>query len=193
MGRPSVKAERTEVILTAFEACVARFGVEGTSLEKIAEASGMSRSLLRHNIGNRDELVDAMAVRFIAKSQQSTGQWLTLLPKEQPSAALIALLFAEQNDNWQSVLVAEALIASAPSYPKVQALLHDWYEHFILSLTQVLEREFPDVSTEDCWDVMVGIVGIYFNTDSLRSLELSGRHRQAGLAMAQRLLASLTG
>ena len=37
MPRPSVKAERTEEILDAFERCVARYGVEGSTLERIAE------------------------------------------------------------------------------------------------------------------------------------------------------------
>lgn len=193
MGRPSVKAERAEAILTAFESCVARFGVEGTSLERIAEASGMSRSLLRHNIGNRDELVDAMAVRFISRYEESTDEWLSYLPEEQPSKALIESLFAADDVNWQSVLVAEALIASAQSYPKVQALLHDWYEGLLRRLSQVLEREHPKASAEECWDVIVAVVGIYFNTDALRTLNLSDRHRQAGLDMSLRLLASLKG
>jgi len=38
-----------------------------------------------------------------------------------------------------------------------------------------------------------GHCGHFFDTNSLRSLELSGRHRQVGLAMTQWLLASLTG
>jgi len=96
--------------------------------------------------------VDAMAVRFIGKSQPSTSEWLKLLPEQQPSVVLIELLFAQDNDNWQSVLVSEALIASAPSYPKVQALLHDWYEVFILSLAQALVREHPEASSSACWE-----------------------------------------
>ena len=43
MGRPSIKAERREQILDAYETCVARFGVGGASLEKIAETAGLAR------------------------------------------------------------------------------------------------------------------------------------------------------
>jgi len=58
------------------------------------------------------------------------------------------------------VLVAEALIASAPSYPKVQTLLHDFYEDLILNLAQVLEREQPGASAGDYWVVIVATVDI---------------------------------
>jgi len=191
MGRPSVKAERTEVILNAFEQCIARYGVEGTSLEMVAEASGLSRSLLRHNVGNRDAMVEALAARFMTRSQQATQLMLDELPEQKPSAALLDQLFTDHPDSWQSVLVTEALIAAASRYPDVQAQLHDWYEAFIESLTQVLVREHPAASQSACWDVMVAVVGIYFNTDSMRSLGLSERHRQAGLLMAQRLVESL--
>lgn len=191
MGRPSVKAERTEVILNAFEQCIARYGVEGTSLEMVAEASGLSRSLLRHNVGNRDDMVEALAERFMKRSQLTTKQMLDELPEQKPSAALLEQLFTDHPDSWQSVLVTEALIAAASRYPDVQAQLHDWYEAFLASLAQVLVKEYPAVSQSACWDVMVAVVGIHFNTDSMRSLGLSERHRQAGLRMAQRLVASL--
>ena len=34
MPRPSLKAQRSEEILDAYERCVARYGVEGATLEK---------------------------------------------------------------------------------------------------------------------------------------------------------------
>ena len=55
MARPSVKEERREQILTAYEQCVARYGVEGATLDKVAEEAGLARPLIRHNIGNREE------------------------------------------------------------------------------------------------------------------------------------------
>ena len=54
MGRPDLTEVRTAEILDAFERCVARFGLEGSSLERDAEEAGMKRSILRHYIGNRN-------------------------------------------------------------------------------------------------------------------------------------------
>ena len=43
MARPSVKDERTEAILAAFERCVARHGVEGATLQRTADEAGLAR------------------------------------------------------------------------------------------------------------------------------------------------------
>ncbi|MEM7479305.1 MAG: TetR/AcrR family transcriptional regulator, partial [Planctomycetota bacterium] len=67
MGRPNLAEVRKVEILDAFERCVARFGLEGSSLEHIADEAGMKRSILRHYIGNRDDLVEALAGRVVQK------------------------------------------------------------------------------------------------------------------------------
>ena len=41
MGRPNLTEVRTSEILDAFERCVARFGLEGSSLERVAEEAGI--------------------------------------------------------------------------------------------------------------------------------------------------------
>ena len=45
---------RRQEYLDAFEKCVARYGIEGATLAKIAEIAGLARPLVRHNVGNRD-------------------------------------------------------------------------------------------------------------------------------------------
>ena len=53
MARPRVTAERREEILAAFARCVARDGVEGASLQQVADEAGLARGLLRHHLGQR--------------------------------------------------------------------------------------------------------------------------------------------
>ena len=43
MARPIVKDQRRAEILDAFEACVARYGVEGATLAKTAEQAGLGQ------------------------------------------------------------------------------------------------------------------------------------------------------
>ena len=76
MGRPSLAEQRKEEILDAFGRCVAKFGLEGSSLEKIAEEAGMRRSILRHYLGNRDEMVIALAKKVIGEYRSSTKAFL---------------------------------------------------------------------------------------------------------------------
>ena len=81
MPRPSVKTERTAEILDAFERSVARFGVEGSTLERIAEEAGLRRSLLRHYVGNRDDLLDALVERFLERSSREMDVLFAALPE----------------------------------------------------------------------------------------------------------------
>ncbi len=192
MARPSVKAERTEEILNAFTLCVARYGVEGTSLERIAEESGLRRSLLRYYIGNRDELVEALADRFVTRSDAWLEKLIASLPKTQPSAALLELLFAPFESDDPTVLVADALIMASANYPEVQKKMYAWYDRFVAHLAQVLISEFPNCDTERCWSVAVGIISIYFNTESMEPLGVEERYRTASIATANILLSSLS-
>ncbi|MDI6103459.1 TetR family transcriptional regulator [Actinoplanes sp. NEAU-A12] len=57
MGRPSMAAERTEQIMRATGRCLQKHGLAGTTLERVSEESGLSRSHIRHYVGNRDELL----------------------------------------------------------------------------------------------------------------------------------------
>ena len=57
MGRPSIAEQRVEQILEAFGRAVARHGVEGATLERVAAEAGLSRSLVRYFVGNREDLV----------------------------------------------------------------------------------------------------------------------------------------
>ena len=191
MARPSVKAERTEEILIAFERCVARFGVEGTSLERIAEESGLRRSLLRYYIGNRDELVEALTDRFIDKTTEVMEELYTGLPDKNTAEAMVYALFAPYDRTDSAVLVAEALIAAADRYPTVQDKLSSWYERFLDRVCDLIQADYPDVARDRCWTVSVGIVSIYFNADSMDTLKLSGRYREASIQSALLLLRSL--
>lgn len=57
MGRPSLAQARTEQIVQAAVACIDRLGLRRTSLERVAEESGLSRSHIRHYVVNRDGMM----------------------------------------------------------------------------------------------------------------------------------------
>jgi AcrR family transcriptional regulator len=56
-GRPPRSDERRLQILEAFERCLARNGLEATTLEDVAREAGLQRAMIRHCVGNRDTLV----------------------------------------------------------------------------------------------------------------------------------------
>ena len=70
MARPSLKKERTDQILDALERCLAGYGLEGATQDRIAEEAGLARPLIRHNVGNRDDMLRLGLDRFIRRSDR---------------------------------------------------------------------------------------------------------------------------
>ena len=170
MGRPSVKAERREQILDAYETCVARFGVEGASLEKIAETAGLARPLIRHNVGNREALLFALVERFLARSNHQVERMINALPEDKPIEAMIDWLFNPNYSDHQFVLVAEALIAASQDDTDLANRMRNWTRDFINKVQDVLATTYPNASPDKLQAVATGITGIYFNADSLTPL-----------------------
>lgn len=191
MGRPSVKDERRKQILRAYETCVARFGVEGASLEKIAEEAGLARPLIRHNVGNRDDLLAALVERFLSRSERSVQRMIDSLPSSRATETLIDWLFDPNYSDAQFVLVAEALIAASQEDPALATLMQRWTRDFITSVRSVLESDAPNSSPDVLSAVAAGVAGIYFNTDSLTPLGDMTDVREASKRAALMLVSTL--
>ncbi len=193
MGRPSLADVRTAEILDAFERCVARFGLEGSSLEKVADEAGMKRSILRHYVGNRDDLVHALAERVLGKYREQFGPLPVELAADERIDRVLDRLFPDQPvESTESVLVIEALIGSAAQYPDVGRLVFDYVEHLVGTTATELGQARPNASADDCWAVAYGIVSLWFNQESLAPLDLPPRYLAAAHANARRLIDDLT-
>lgn len=192
MARPSVKAERTEEILDAFERCVARLGIEGTTLERIAEESGLRRSLLRYHVGNRDKLVQALADRYIERTRQESEALQDSMPKDNACPALLDALFnSTEEKDIQYILVAEALVAGAGLYPSIKERMVQWYRNYVEAVANIIKIDYPDSSEDEIRVVAWGIVSIVFNVQSLVPLDADAQFSNDGVQASKRLLASL--
>ncbi len=189
MARPSVKEKRTEEILDAFERCVARYGVEGSTLEKIAEQAGLRRSLLRHYIGNREELIEALLERFISRSNTVMAQMTTLL-EDASAAKFIEYLFYEE-DGDTSALVSQALIVAAAEHENIRIQMTEWGAQFTAQLSNIISGIYPTISEADLNEIATGIEGIYFNYASFAVLGKSEKMKKASIGAALRLLKTI--
>ena len=188
MARPSVKEKRTEEILNAFEKCVARFGVEGSTLEKIAEEASLRRSLLRHYIGNRDELIDALIARYIERSDADMALLSTSLKGATPEK-FIEYFFYEEGD--LTAQVSQALMVAAAEHENIRARLSEWSKKFHDQLVEVLASMYPNASRDDLHIIGAGIEGIYLNAVSFNVLNDMEPMKTASKTAALRLLSTL--
>lgn len=170
MARPDIKNKRREQILDAFETCVARYGVEGATLNKIAETAGLARPLVRHNVGNRDDLLNALVERFLHKSRDDMAALTAELPCENRSETLVDTLFDPQYSDTHMVQVSGALIAASAENPSLAIEMQVWLDDFIAKLDEVLSRDFSNADPAKVAAVVAGITGIYFNVEALYPL-----------------------
>lgn len=191
MPRPSLKAERREMILDAMERCVIRDGVNGATLERIAEEAGMRRSLLRHNIGNREQLIEALLERFIEQSDLAV-QWMQdHVGKTGKGKALLNVLFDESDQNHQLTLLGLSLTAASSGNEMIRQRMKQWNEGFVTTMDNQLKELFPKSTRRHRQDVAAGLVGIYFNVESLSVLGDLTEIRKASKRAASQLLSSL--
>jgi AcrR family transcriptional regulator len=172
MARPSVKEKRTEEILQAYEHCIALYGVEGATLQKIAEVAGIARPLLRHHVGNSDELLKLALKRFIERSDAMTKAAFDALPSPCDGESFVNFLFEPMpyEDQPNDTMIAAAFIYAAQTHPEIKEQMQSWLMAYSNSLSAEFQKLYPDADTDKISHVTAGIMGIYFNVESLEPL-----------------------
>ena len=192
MGRPSLTARRTHEILEAFARCVARRGLEATSLQDVADEAGHARPILRHYVGNRSDLVVALARHVGATYRDRLRAMVDALPETGRADALLgALLPTQPSESAGEILVLESLIAKAAEDADVREAMLDFVEHTLRTMRRVLRDDHPKATAAQVKAVAYGIVSIWFNHSSLTPIRPPATHRRAALAAARTLVASL--
>ena len=192
MGRPSLKKQRTEEILEAYEACVIRYGVEGATLERVAAKAGIARPLIRHHVGNREDLLLALTARFQDVSGEQLRELMACLPEKNRVMALIDLLFDETYTDANMTQLAQALLTAAADRDDLAQYLREWVGKFMDMLNSEISEEYPHARQDEVEAVVAGIMGVYFNVDSFSTLGRFDRLQSASKAATLRLLATLT-
>lgn len=145
MGRPSKKEERRAEILAAFESCVVAKGFELTSLADVAEAAGQPRSLVRHFIGNRDQMVVALIDRLLERALRQIDSMPTQATVDQVMTLLMEQVFDDPTTN----IVIMELWHVALRDASVRQRLADVYGGFILRVTAMLADGQEDSVTHE--------------------------------------------
>ncbi len=173
MGRPSMAAQRVEEILDALEACIIEKGIQATSLENIADKAGFKRTILRHYIGNRDEIICALSTRW---SQIYAAQWkemLKWLPNENRSESLIDAMFViGSKERAESTVIGEALFSEAKRLPPIKQDQEKIMIDFISHVSDVITGEYPQADAVKVELISHGIYANYLLAESFLPLKL---------------------
>ncbi|NMP33128.1 TetR/AcrR family transcriptional regulator [Thalassotalea sp. M1531] len=189
MARPSLAPQRIEEILDALEVCILKHGIQATSLESIAETAGMKRTILRHYIGNRDDIICALSKRWRDKYSDQWQQIVAWLPATNRSEAMIDALFTVGSaDRVNATIIGEAIFSEAkrlsPIKEDQQHIMLEFHQH----VSDALKVDYPDASDDKVSLVSHGIYASYLMAESLLPLKFIEQVHQ--LKLSTKLLCS---
>lgn len=145
MGRKSLAETRRNEILDAFEDCIIKNGLDYCSLEQIAIHANMKRSIIRHYIGNKDEVLKAMVNRFIRNYQAEIKMGISMLKKEKLITELLKDIFKTGSSQSDDIIIA-ALWAKQEHNSDIKKLLQKFYEELEKLFADTLKHSFPKAS-----------------------------------------------
>ncbi len=191
MPRPSLKQVRREQILDAYEICLIRYGVEGTTMDRVAKEAGLARPLIRHNVGNRDDLLQATVERFIERSDVSMRQMIAALPRTDTLITLIDWLFDPASSDSRTALISAALVAASANDPNLARTMREWTRGFLDYLSGIIRGADSTLDDKSVSTIAAGLVSLYFSVESLSPVGPMSDYRAACKDAARRLVEPL--
>jgi AcrR family transcriptional regulator len=192
MPRPSLKEQRTKEILEAYMACIARHGLEGATQDRIAAKAGLKRSIIRHYVGNKEDMVIALTTYLGGEFNNQTLTFENSGYKERNIQDLINLLFSDKATSEPTlVLVYQALIFAVDKYPGISKPLLGTIERLAKFVSGVLSYRYPQAAKQDIDAATYGLVVLHLNYDTISPLSPPKRWRTHSYDAAVALLASL--
>lgn len=190
MGRKSLADARREEILAAFERCIGQHGID-VPLERVADEAGVKRSLIRHYLGNRDELIDQVIARIATSYPQRISDLLTLA-RARGAEGLLDVLFSDESSStdWDNLIIAVVSTAHG-RYPEAKRQVATMMVVVVEQVAQALQQIAPDATPAACYEVAYGLLCLVQTHDSLLWLGIDPRHTAVARAGAERLIDGL--
>lgn len=193
MGRRDLTEERTVEILKAFARCIVRYGLD-TSLDQVAQEAQMTRSIIRHYIGNREEVVNTLIERIGASYLAELDAAAATLPEDQLIPATLDYLFAytasEEEDNYEK-LVFIVMMTAKERYPQAKKTLVRMFEALVELFSVDLCKAYPQADADRCREVAYSILALSMSNDAFAWLGMDQTYRRAARASAEALIRTL--
>lgn len=192
MPRKSLAKQRREELLDAFERCIVKYGLEGTSLEQVATEADMTRSIIRHYIGNRDKLVEALIERIIRQyTEQLIAEFEGITPEQSIQYSLDSMFSEQETMSSRDKIIIDVLMAAKDRYPAAKKMLIQMFEALVKSFADDLRKVYKKASKEQCLQVSYAIICMSEMHESFMWLGMKKQYHQDARAMADTLLKTL--
>ncbi|BEL02036.1 hypothetical protein Q0Z83_002270 [Actinoplanes sichuanensis] len=184
--------ERTEQIMQATARCLQKHGLAGTTLERVAEESGLSRSHVRHYVGNRDDLLRAFANwLYTGYEAEFTGKIAAAPDREKLPIAMDYLFSSGFLPIGDDDTVIRELITAGITDDSIRATLQERYLQAVQAVEQALAAEYPRASPGARRSVAYGLWCLALGNSTMAELQLpvasGGLIRTAAEQLLERL------
>lgn len=191
MGRPSLASQRSEEILAAYTRCVGRYGLDGATLERVAQESGFSRGHIRHYLGNREELREKFLSRLIGRYTEQTRVVYDAAEPGTRSVALVHYFFGpdfEPNDDNAAI---DATMGAATYDETLRTNLRTAYLGIESTVHQALREDFPGAPAAIYRSTAYQLFTLVFGHWGLMELGFPTGRTRAGIGLALELIDSV--
>lgn len=161
MGRKSRAEERIPQILDAFERCIAKYGLDASSIPLIAREANVKHSIIRHYIGNRNDLIAAMVNRFTSHYKSLIVQSMNVEKLFDNTSALITYFFDEFTKNESEYLVFSQLFAAADRDEEIKKSLLKFYKEIESHAVEVICRHQPEQSEKKVESLVYSLISLW--------------------------------
>jgi AcrR family transcriptional regulator len=192
MGRKNLKEQRSAEIIEALERCIQKRGLESTTLEQVAEEAGISRRIIRHYLGNREDMI-LTAIRQIEQKHMDSA--MAVLGEREGEARVesaLDYLFSEEFNNQPlNNLLAGLLATAVRGDDLVQGAMKRIYDKFQSVIEDELLRALPGAKREDCRKAAFTIMTLAFGSGWMMQIGFSRELTENNKATAYHVIRSL--
>ncbi len=196
MGRKNLSNERKEQILDAFQSCVAKHGLEASTLDVIAEEAGVKRSLIRHYLGNRDEVLAALIERMIKCEHSkiaSADSW-NIFTRKQIVCGLLDELFEPPSESEAYILeLFKGLWISSATSALTRSHLKRLYREYFRGIEVALRHAYPKAKKPIIRKCAYALLCLSDGHSSMEIIGIGSRSSKSVRSAAKQLIDQLEG
>lgn len=143
MGRPTLATQRREQIIAAFCRCIAREGLEKTTLDHVATEAGVQRAAIRHYVGNRNELVRAALDKLASHYVENFFDKTASIADDEAFDYFLDTIFQGQREMTVEDAAFDALVAASVADESIRERLLKMYRVYEKWIKSEIARRYP--------------------------------------------------
>jgi TetR/AcrR family transcriptional regulator, transcriptional repressor of bet genes len=193
VGRPSLETVRTRQIVAAASRAIVAHGVNGATLERIAEEAGLRRGHVRHYVGNRAELLDLVIDAAIQPYRARVLEIARVVDRTERIQALLAHMFGSDWGPGEDTAVFTALLLGAHHDMYLHERMRAYYEELRQDIEKILKRDAQGPARKGAPRIAYAVLCLAYGNTVMTELAVAKPGTRMTREMAEAVIAGLVG